>query len=74
METIELKGTSYVTARAIEACYQLTHKKVWQMLKVANLPFEKAFNFHVYEATAAKTYFDNFITDYPKYNKINHAK
>jgi hypothetical protein len=59
METIELNGISYVTARDIERCYQLTRKKAWQTMQLAQLEYITLLQSRLYKIEDVRMYFDN---------------
>ena len=59
MNTIEIQGVSYVTARELELAYNLSRKRCWQLLKRSELPYIKMLQAHLYEETAATDYFND---------------
>lgn len=70
MQTVEISGLSYVTARDIQDHYKLTRKRTWQELQKANISYIKFLQAHFYRFEEVETYFNNFILKNPRYNNI----
>jgi phage anti-repressor protein len=70
MQTIEVNGISYVSARDIEAYYKLTRKRTWQELQKAQLSHIKLLQSYYYHVVDVESYFNNFVRNNAKYNKI----
>lgn len=58
MNTIEIQGMSYVSARELERAYSLTRKRAWQLLNKSDLRYVKLLQAHFFIVNEVTEYLD----------------
>lgn len=61
MQTIEINGISYVSARELEKEYNISRKRCWQLISKSGLSYVKLLQSHFYEMQTIKVYLDNLL-------------